>query len=106
MAALAAANAVADSVEDMCRDMKRTEQVCQCGAERLKAAVGDEDYVVYEAIGADYRTNQGNGMDRSDAWDDAVKNESVQLGVSFPTLLKRTNKLGAAHNKAIKDCSS
>lgn len=44
-------------------------------------------------------------MARSDAWDAAVKKEAANLGVTYITLLKRTNTMGAAHNKAIKDCS-
>ena len=106
VAALGAATAMADSVEDMCLDMKNTEQVCRCAAERLKAQVGEEDYALYESIGADYIVNQGAGMGRSDAWDDAVNKESGKLGVSSNSVLNRTNKLGAAHSKVIKDCSA
>ena len=106
MALLGAAPATADSVEAMCLKMNKSEQVCQCAVEQLKEQLGDEDYVLYEGIGADYTVNLGEGMARSDAWDAAVKKEAANLGVTFITLLKRTNTMGAVHNKVIKGCSS
>ena len=106
MAALGTAPAIADSVEAMCLKMNKSEQACQCAVEQLKAQLGDEDYVLYEGIGVDYTANLGKGMARSDAWDDAVKKEAANLGVTFITLLKRTNTMGVAHNKVIKDCSA
>lgn len=106
MAALGAAPAMAESVAAMCLKMNKSEQVCQCAVEKLQAQLGHEDYALYEGIGADYTANLGQGMARSDAWDAAVKKEAANLGVSFITLLGRTNTMGATHNKAIKDCSA
>jgi hypothetical protein len=105
ISALVTAPAMADSVENMCLNMHKSEQVCQCAIEQLKTQLGDEDYDLYEGIGADYTANLDTGMARSDAWDGAVKKEAANLGVTYITLLKRTNTMGAAHNKAIKDCS-
>jgi len=105
MVALGTTPAMADSVQDTCLNMNKSEQVCQCAVEQLKEQLGDKDYVLYEGIGADYTANLGEGMARSDAWDAAVKKEAANLGVTFITLLKRTNTMGAAHGKAIKDCS-
>jgi hypothetical protein len=106
MAVLGTAPAMADSVEAMCLKMNKSEQVCQCAVEQLQAQLGDEDYALYEGIGVDYTANLGTGMARSDAWDAAVKKEAANLGVTFITLLKRTNTMGATHNKVIKDCSA
>ena len=97
-----AGSVIADSVEDMCR---KPGEICSCSAERLKSEVGDDDYALYEAVGAAYIANQATGMKMGDAWDAAVRAESGRRGLGFSETLTRTNATGKAHRKAIKDCT-
>ncbi len=94
--------AMADSVEDMCSD---SDTICTCAARQLKSGIGDDDYGLYEAIGAAYIANKSAGMNMGDAWDTAVKAESKQRGASFVDTLSRTNAIGNTHRKAIKACT-
>ena len=94
--------ATADSVEAMC---KASKEVCACVADRLKSAVGDEDYALYEAVGTDYAANKAKGMDMADAWDAAVRVAAGKRGESFVTMLTKTNAIGKTHRDAMKDCA-
>lgn len=57
-------NAMADSVVDMC---SKSDTICGCVAGKLKSAVGDDDYNLYETIGAAYIANKTKGMGMGDA---------------------------------------
>ncbi|MEA1888701.1 MAG: hypothetical protein U9N50_02815 [Pseudomonadota bacterium] len=102
LAVLFCGNAMADSVKDMCSD---SDKICACAASKLKSEVGDDDYSLYEAIGAAYIANQAKGMGMGDAWDAAVKAEANKHGSSFAKTLKKTNSIGNVHRKAIKTCT-
>lgn len=93
---------MADSVEDMCSGSDKN---CTCAAKQLKSDVGDDDYGLYETIGAAYIANKSAGMEMGDAWDAAVKAESKKRGASFVDTLNRTNAIGNTHRKAIKACA-
>jgi hypothetical protein len=95
-------SARADSVEDMCSD---SDKICACAASQLKSEVGDDDYNLYQAIGAAYIANQAQGMGMGDAWDAAVKAEANKRGSGFTKILSRTNSIGNAHRKAIESCT-
>lgn len=95
-------SAKADSVRDMCSD---SDKICACAASQLKSEVGDDDYSLYEAIGAAYIANQAKGLAMGDAWDAAVKAEANKHGSSFIKTLSKTNSIGNAHRKAIKSCT-
>ena len=95
-------SASADSVVDMC---SKSDKICACAASQLKQDVGADDYALYEAIGADYITNQAKGMDMGSAWDAAVKVEATKRGSTSTKILSKTNSIGRAHNKAIKSCN-
>lgn len=94
-------NAAADSVDDMC-DM--SDKICACATSKLKSEVSDEDYALYQAIGAAYISNQSQGMAMGDAWDAAVKAEAGKRGSTFTKILSKTNSIGNAHRKAIASC--
>ena len=98
---LFANNAFADAVHDMCAD---PDKICKCAASQLKAEVGEQDYVLYEAISAAYLSNKNGGMNMVEAWDAAVKAESERQTNSFVDTLNRTNKIGSTHRKAITAC--
>lgn len=98
-----ASSANADSVEDMC---KKSSEICTCSAKQLKSEVGDDDYALYEAVGAAYIANQASGMKMGDAWDAAVEAESGPSGMGFSEALTKTNAIGKAHRKAIKACAN
>ncbi len=95
-------NAMADSVKDMCGE---SDKICTCAATKLKSDVGDEDYSLYEVIGAAYIANQAKGMGIGDAWDASVKAEASKRGSSFTKILNKTNSIGSAHRKAITSCT-
>ena len=63
-------SAIADSVVDMC---SKSDKICACAADLLKSEVGDDDYALYETIGAAYIANQAKGMNRGDAWESNCK---------------------------------
>ena len=94
-------SAMADSVVEMCRD---SDKICACAADLLKSEVGDDDYTLYETIGAAHIANQANGMGVSDAWDAAVKVEATRRGSTSTNILSKTNLIGKAHRKAINSC--
>jgi len=96
-------NVFADAVHDMCAD---PDKVCKCAASQLKAEVGEQDYVLYEAISAAYLSNKNGGMNMVEAWDAAIKAESERQTKSFVDTLKRTNKIGSTHREAITTCKS
>lgn len=100
--ALGVSSATADSVEDMCH---KSNKICACAAGQLKSDVGDDDYSLYEAVGAAYLANQASGMKMEEAWDAAVRAEASRRGVGFFDILGRTNAVGKAHRKAIKACA-
>lgn len=52
----------ADSVEAMCRDLDRGDELCACAAERLRERVGDADYELYREVGAAYLRHLDEGM--------------------------------------------
>jgi hypothetical protein len=99
---LSISSATADSVEDMCH---KSSEECACAAKQLKSEVGDDDYALYEAVGAAYIANQASGMGMGEAWDAAVKAESSQRGWRFREALSKTNAIGKAHRKAIEACA-
>ncbi len=101
--AAAFAQAEGDSVFGMCAEQATTE-VCQCAADDLRAEIGDDDYALYEAIGADYLTRMKSGDPRSDAWTAAVEAASSGSGMSSTEMLTRTNKFGSAHRTAMIQC--
>lgn len=94
-------SAMADSVLEMCT---KSDKICACAASKLKSEVGDDDYGLYEAIGAAYIDNKANGMGLGDAWDAAVKAEASKRSGSFTKTLSMTNSIGSAHRKVIKSC--
>ena len=94
-------SAMADSVVDMCRD---SDKICACASDLLKSDIGDDDYALYETIGAAYIANQAKGMNMGDAWDAAVKVEATRRGTTSTKILNKTNSIGRAHNNAIKAC--
>ncbi|WP_424929917.1 hypothetical protein [Amaricoccus tamworthensis] len=94
--------ALADGVSDMCRE-RDDEAVCACASERLLAEVGDEDYGLYEAIGATYMTRMAAGEGRSEAWTAASQEVAAARGIEGSTI-SRTNDIGRAHRDAIKAC--
>ena len=94
-------SAMADSVVDMCRD---SDKICACASDLLKSDIGDDDYALYETIGAAYMANQAKGMNMGDAWDAAVKVEATSRGTTSTKILNKTNSIGRAHNNAIKAC--
>ena len=100
--AFCTSNAMADSVKDMCSD---SDKICTCAASQLKSEVGEDDYSLYEAIGAAYIANQAKGMGMGDAWDAAVKVEASKRGSSSTKILSKTNSIGNAHRKAITSCT-
>ena len=102
MMSLGINHAMADSVIDMC---KKKADVCACAAKQLKADIGDEKYMLYEAIGMKYIANKKNGMGMGDAWDAAVRDEAGKRGKSFVETLNQTNEIGKTHRKAMKGCS-
>jgi len=93
--------AMADSVKEMCGDSDKN---CTCAATKLRSEVGDDDYALYETIGAAYIDNQTKGMAMGDAWDAAVKAEAGKRGSTFTNILSKTNTIGNAHRKAISSC--
>lgn len=95
-------NVMADSVVDMCRD---SDTICACAAGKLRSEVNDDDYNLYETIGAAYITNKSNGMATGDAWDAAVNVAADEHGSSYYKILNKTNSIGKAHRKAISTCS-
>ena len=94
-------SAMADSVVDMCRN---SDKICACASDLLKSDIGDDDYALYETIGAAYIANQAKGWIEGDAWDAAVKVEATRRGSTSTKILSKTNSIGRAHNKAIKSC--
>lgn len=98
-------SAVADAVDGMCIDSNELEKVCACASKQLRESVGEEEYALYEAVGAAYMANQASGMGMGDAWDAAVKAESSRQGKDPIKILSKTNALGQAHNKAMKQCA-
>jgi hypothetical protein len=99
---ISSSSANADSVEDMC---KESTEICACSAKQLQSEVGENDYALYEAVGAAYLANQASGMKMGDAWDAAVDAESGPRGLGFSEALTKTNAIGKAHRKAIKACA-
>ena len=94
-------SATADSVDDMCT---KSDKICACAANKLKAEVGETDYGLYETIGAAYIANKSKGMAMGDAWDAAVKAEAGKRSSTFSKTLSKTNSIGTAHRSAIKSC--
>lgn len=93
-----------DGVSDMCLELA-AEPVCACASEALRAEVGEEDYGLYEAIGADYMARMAAGEARADAWTDASQKVAADRGIDRSTL-SRTNTIGRAHRDAIRECES
>ncbi|MCI2395577.1 hypothetical protein [Aliiroseovarius sediminis] len=81
-----------------------SETVCDCASEALRTQIGNEDYAIYEAIGADYLARMETGESRIDAWTEASRTEAAKLGISSVVLLGRTNEIGNTHRAAIKEC--
>ncbi|HEC27855.1 MAG TPA: hypothetical protein ENI67_10705 [Gammaproteobacteria bacterium] len=102
IAVFSTSSALADSVKDMCLG---PDKVCTCAASKLKSEIGDEDYVLYEAIGTSYIANKSKGMSMEDAWDAAVKAEASKRGAGFIKTLNKTNSFGSELNNAIISCS-
>lgn len=94
--------ALADGVSDMCLE-RYDEAACACASERLLAEVGDEDYGLYEAIGAAHLTRMAAGEGRSEAWTAASQEVAAARGIAGSTI-SRTNVIGRAHRDAIKAC--
>lgn len=94
----------ADSVVGMCTDMRRAEDLCVCAAQKLKQETGDDAYALYEEVGKEYREALGYGVARADSWDAAVRAAAERRGASFAVTLTETNRLGAAHRKAMQGC--
>jgi hypothetical protein len=94
--------AATDSVVSMC---KKTDDICKCAAEKLKADIGSDNYALYDAVGAEYLNNKSSGMGMGDAWDAAVKSVSQERGAGFVATMNETNEIGKAHRKAIKSCA-
>ncbi len=92
----------ADGVSDMCLELA-DEAVCACASDGLRAEVGDEDYGLYEAIGAAFLTRMAAGEGRADAWSSASQAVAAERGIAGSTL-SRTNTIGRVHRDAIKSC--
>ncbi len=92
----------ADGVSDMCLE-RYDEAACACASERLLAEIGDEDYGLYEAIGAAYLMRMAAGEGRSEAWTAASQEIAAERGIAGSTI-SRTNDIGRAHRDAIKAC--
>lgn len=105
MTVCTAGSVYADAVDDMCLESKQTGDLCSCASARLKSDVGDADYALYEATGKAYSAKKAAGMGMGDAWDAAVKAQATQRGEGFVETLNRTNSIGKAHRRAMKDCA-
>lgn len=93
---------MADAVEEMC---SKIDKVCTCAANQLKSEVGENDYTLYENIGAAYIMNKTEGMSAGDAWNAAVIAEAKQRNSDFTKVLGQTNSIGRIHRKVINSCS-
>lgn len=92
-----------DAVKKMCMEQD-SEVVCDCASEALRTQIGNEDYAIYDAIGADYLARLDAGEGRMDAWTEASRTEAANLGISGIVLMGRTNEIGNTHRAAIKEC--
>jgi hypothetical protein len=102
--AAAFAQDVEDSVIGMCAGLA-TPDACDCAATALRQEIGDEDYALYEGIGADYLARMAGGEGRASAWTNAAEAAAARVGQSRTDLMTRTNEIGSAHSAAIKACN-
>jgi len=92
-----------DAVIGMCAGLG-TPEACHCAADRLRAEIGEADYTLYEAIGADYLSRLAAGEGRATAWDAALEGVAAKNGQQRRPLMDRMNEIGSAHSAAIKTC--
>jgi len=104
LASVAVAQVAEDSVLGMCAGIG-TPEACACAADALRSEVGEEDYALYEGIGADYLARMAGGAGRASAWTGAVETAAARIGQSRTDLMTRTNEIGSAHSAAIKGCN-
>ena len=92
-----------DGVTAMCLELDDSE-VCACASRNLKEQIGNDDYALYAAIGADYLARLEAGEGRVDAWMEASRTEAGKRGVGNVALMGKTNEIGDLHRNAIKAC--
>lgn len=102
---VATAAATADSVEAMCVELGRGEEVCDCAAERLRERVGDPDYALYREVGAVYRERLAEGMAMGDAWHAGVRAAARARGADLMRINRRVKAVGRAHRNAMGACA-
>jgi hypothetical protein len=86
-----------DAVLAMCLDAGDAIETCECASEKLRDGIGAEAYASYGRSGETYLAGMAQGKGRSDAWDEALAVEGLELSA--------TNDWGKAHFEAMKACA-
>lgn len=100
------ATAADDAITNMCLDSGVSNAGCKCSTEKLTSMITSEQLELYNEVGMEYRKLQQQGIDRGDAWDEAVKKAAGKRGTAKTAILKETNTIGSAHRDAMKACGS
>ena len=83
----------------------RDAPVCACATDALAEELSNEDFALYDAIGADTMSRHEAGTAYVEAWEAASAAAAERLGISIGELRRRTNEVGRSHNAAIKACA-
>lgn len=104
-AALAAGQAAADPLWDMCHGPgHRGPEQCDCMVGTLRAEFSGADLALYEALAARYLAALDAGKARADAWKQAVQQEASARGEDHATFSARADTLAERHAEIDTRC--
>ncbi len=88
----------------LCITAGGTKQICDCATKALEKDIGGE-ISAYGRISITYLNRQNAGVKMESAWNEALGIEAARQGKGMNALLAWTNRIGEAHEKAIRACA-
>ncbi|WP_425409829.1 hypothetical protein [Hyphococcus sp.] len=88
----------------MCDDQGEPGPVCSCGVAELRKEIGDDDFIVFNRIVAEYRAGQARGEMDGAAWQNAVSAEATRADRTQDDMTAAVYKLGESFQKAVAAC--
>lgn len=95
----------AHGVTQQCLFLGTNATICDCATEALSQQLPTDAFAVYNDIGLLAIPLIENGTDMGDAYDSAIAETAIRLGIGYLVALQTSNAAGRAHRDAISSCT-